>query len=166
MVKKITQATAEEVAEQSKTVKPTKEEKEKLGMTDDLATKRAQLKNDEVNLYGGNVNIGQGVQHLAPLPDRIKVMNRNIEKTDLMIAGLKPVNPKFEFENDERYIEIQKEELAEEKAGKVKHAAESVKLRDELKQRIPITKTEINELEKKLKLPITDFKKEKPDYIG
>lgn len=162
----IKKTTPEEAQKNNSAVQPTEAEKETMALTDELATKKAQLKNDEVNLYGGNVNIGQGVQYLEPLPKRIKVMNRSMEKLQLQIDGLEPVMPKFKFETDPRYIEIQKEELSEEKASKVKHLEETIKLRDELKERVPKTKVEINEIEKKLKVELTDFKKEKLDYIG
>jgi len=152
MVKTIKKVSEEEAQKNNGAVQPTKAEKETMALTDDLTTKKAQLKNDEVNLYGGDVNIGQGVQHLAPLPERLRVMLRSVEKTKLQIEGLRPVAPKFEFEVNARYIEIQKEEIAEEMVAKEKVIKESVKLRDELKERIPITKKEIQELQKKLKI--------------
>jgi len=163
---KIEKPTAEDIQKNNSAVQPTEAEKETIALNDDLTTKKAQLKNDEVNLYGGNVNIGQGIQTLEPLPERLRVMIRSIEKTKLQMEGLVPIAPKFEFEFNPRYIEIQKEEIAEEMKAKEKVIADSVKLRDELKQRIPVTKKEINELEKKLKLEITDFKNVKPNYIG
>lgn len=160
--KTIKPATQEEVAQQ-KSTKQTPEEKEKMDNLEELKVKRAQLKNDLTFINGGDVRVGQMVNHMSPIEDGMRVTKRNIEKMQITLEGIKAINPKFEFEENPKYQEICAEEIKEQRDDMKRKLKQQEDAMIEVLKRIPESKKRINELEKLLGKKLTNFEKKEDD---
>ena len=165
MNEEIKKASKEEVDKQKQT-KQESEDKKKMDNEDELKTLQKQLKNDEVNLNGGSVRVGAGIQNLISLDKRIARRKRDIEKVQIMRDEYAPIEVKFKFENNARFKAIAREELKEQQESMQEDLKNLEELKTEITERIPKTKKRINEVEKELGMEITNFEEKSPEYIG
>lgn len=150
-------ATTKEVAKQISTKQESKEKKE-MDLRDELKVKQQQLQNNEVRLKGGETQIGEKIWNVPKIDDEIKVREIDVEMTKIMITKFAPLNPRWMFENDSRWrqLQIEKEKM---KLTPIEVKLEMLKEEKEtMTKDIPELKKRINEIEKELKIPLTDFK--------
>lgn len=150
-----------------KTMKPetvkvqTDEKKESTtnkDLRDELAVKLADLKDKEIRINGGMNPMLKKL--IPPIDEEIRIRERGIEKSEIMLSSSAPINPKFAYENHPRYRAMCDEETKEELDGLKKILEDVKKQKVEVLKSIPELQARINELEKKLDMKITIFKKE------
>ena len=139
--------------------------KERNELLEELKTKKNNLEEFEARIEGG---VSKAMKrNYMPIDKEIIKLTRDARLMELEVMNNKPVNPHFEFERLDEYINLRRTE-GKEMVENIKNILEKVNQQKvDIERQIPEFKARINEIEKKLGMDLTKFNAEKaPDYVG
>ena len=135
-------------------------------LVEELKLKKDQLKDAKARLNGGFSPTAQ--RDVLAVDDELEKLERFIEMREIEVQYEAPMeaNCRYRFESNSRWRELRKTFVVEEIDKMKEQKAGLVGQREAIEKDIPILQNRIMELQKKLGQKVTDFKKEKVDYIG
>lgn len=128
--------------------------KEMKKLKDEIEYKKLDLEEKKVRLNGGFSKTLK--KEIISCSEEIDRLNRIIEMRNIELEKNKPSNPKYEYESDERWMEIKKYFDSEELERMQEHLKRVEEQKTQILKDIPVLEEQIKELEKKTK----------PDYVG
>jgi len=153
-MKEIKPATKEEVAEQTKTIQKSDEEKKK-DSKDELNAKYNELIEKEARINGGYSKLLQ--RNYLGIDLEMEVTDHGIQIKQIELEQFIPLTPYWRYELDERWVELQKKGLSKDLEQRKANLEKIKQQKEEIFASIPKLKKRINELEKELGDKITDF---------
>lgn len=131
---------------------------------EELKIKKDQLTDKLARLNGGFSPILQKV--VSSVDKDIVFLSKEIEMKEIELAKNRPITPYFEFETDQRWLNLRNEFNLENVKNRKILLDNVKKQKESVKQEIPLLLKRINELETILNLEKTKLENEaKPDYI-
>lgn len=125
--------------------------------TEDL---KAELESKKKNLQGHLTRLSGGVHqgyNLPPIDEEIDALQNLIQKQELERAFTRPLNPRWEYETNSEWIDCRKKEIEKVIIDNRKVLVRIFGQKEKILKEIPEFKARINEIEKKLELPLTQW---------
>ncbi len=143
--------------EENKEVKPKVDPKKEL--EEELGFKKLDLEDKEVAMNGGTHPTTK--KNRIPIDKEIHRIKRAKRKFELMHQYDQPLNAVFQFETNQEYRDLKKEETQEQIDGAQIIIERMEQQKKEIVKQIPELQKRINEIEKELGKKPSEFKKPK-----
>jgi len=132
-----------------KQIREAKVIKLKSDLQDELNSKKGQLDRDEKRLNGGFLK--EMNREVEPIDKEIEKVSIIIEMQEIQSRLKNPLAPRYEYELDQKWIELNNRGLTEMMEHNKKILERLKAQKEEIEKRIPELKQQIKELEEKLK---------------
>ena len=132
-----------------KQIREAKVIKLKQDLQDELNSKKGQLDRDEKRLNGGFLK--EMNREVEPIDKEIEKVSIIIEMQEIQSRLKNPLAPRYEYELDQKWIELNNRGLTEMMEHNKKILERLKAQKEEIEKRIPELKKDIKELEEKLK---------------
>jgi len=126
-------------------------------LQEELNLKKTQLKDCEARLNGGFCPSMQ--KDLRSVDDELEEAETVVEMQEIQISKDAPLTPKYTYEQDDRWRELQKKGVLKIIEGNKKHIKTLKEQKETITKDLPILKARIAELEKKLNIKPKGAKK-------
>jgi len=132
-----------------KQIREAKVIKLKQDLQDELNSKKGQLDRDEKRLNGGFLK--EMNREVEPIDKEIEKVSIIVEMQEIQSRLKNPLAPRYEYELDQKWIELNNRGLTEMMEHNKKILERLKAQKEEIEKRIPELKKDIKELEEKLK---------------
>ena len=132
-----------------KQIREAKVVKLKSDLQDELNSKKGQLDRDEKRLNGGFLK--EMNREVEPIDKEIEKVSIIVEMQEIQSRLKNPLAPRYEYELDQKWIELNNRGLTEMIEHNKKIVERLKAQKEEIEKRIPELKKDIKELEEKLK---------------
>ena len=132
-----------------KQIREAKVIKLKSDLQDELNSKKGQLDRDEKRLNGGFLK--EMNREVEPIDKEIEKVSIIVEMQEIQSRLKNPLAPRYEYELDQKWIELNNRGLTEMMEHNKKILERLKAQKEEIEKRIPELKKDIKELEEKLK---------------
>jgi len=132
-----------------KQIREAKVIKLKSDLQDELNSKKGQLDRDEKRLNGGFLK--EMNREVEPIDKEIEKVSIIVEMQEIQSRLKNPLAPRYEYELDQKWIELNNRGLTEMIEHNKKIVERLKAQKEEIEKRIPELKKDIKELEEKLK---------------